>query len=84
MKLRLSLLTLRSDDLRACDDPLPFDGQRECRVQSLEAMMELQPGEKEEFLTEIYKALASISTLREKARTSCSRAACSMLSSEWA
>ncbi len=31
--------------------------------------MELQPGEKEEFLTEIYKALASISTLREKVRT---------------
>ena len=30
--------------------------------------MELQPGDKEEFLTEIYKALASISTLREKVR----------------
>ena len=36
------------------------------RSQSLEAMMELGPGEKEEFLTEIYKALASISTLRDK------------------
>jgi len=47
---------------------MPFNGQRACRPQSLEAMMELQPGEKEEFLTEIYKALASISTLREKAR----------------
>lgn len=37
-------------------------------MQSVEAMMELGPGEKEEFLTEIYKALASISTLRDKAR----------------
>ncbi len=36
--------------------------------QSVEAMMELPPGEKEEFLTDIYKALASISTLRDKVR----------------
>ena len=37
-------------------------------MQSVEAMMELGPREKEEFLTEIYKALASISTLRDKVR----------------
>ena len=30
--------------------------------------MELEPRKKEEFLTDIYKALASISTAREKVR----------------
>ena len=38
--------------------------------------MELGPGEKEEFLTEIYKALASISTLRDKVSQLLATCAC--------
>ncbi len=38
--------------------------------------MELGPGDKEDFLTQIYKALASISTLREKVSLEANQTRC--------
>ena len=68
---------LRDADLHHCVHVISGKSGHLCSVlvnsyssvgaaQSLEAMMELGPGDKEDFLTQIYKALASISTLREK------------------